>query len=233
MTASLQQQLTCHAPLTGVERGAQGFRLHFGPDRGPHDCDVVVLALQAADAVAPLRALDTALAGVLAQFEYAPVAVVGLGFEQAELQRSLDGFGFLVPGEEQRHILGSLWTSSIFAHRAPAGSVLLRTLIGGARNPELALLPESELIELTRRELREILGISAQPVFVQVFQWPRAICQYTVGHRERLQRIDQLLSGLPGLFLTGNSYRGVALNDCTRNAVRVADEVAAYLAAPA
>ena len=192
-----------------------------------------LLGFRALDAVAPLQSLDAELAGVLEQFEYAPVAVVGLGFEQAALQTRLDGFGFLVPGEERRRILGSLWTSSIFAHRAPDGCVLLRTLIGGARKPELALLPEAQLVELARAELRQILGISAQPVFVQVFQWPRAICQYTVGHRERLERVEARLSALPGLFLTGNSYRGVALNDCTQNAVQVADAVTGYLAPPA
>ena len=233
LAQTLADRVTCGAPLIGVERHAQGYRLSLGADRQIYDCDAAVLALQAADAVTPLQSLDAELAGVLEQFEYAPVAVVGLGFEQAALQTRLDGFGFLVPGEERRRILGSLWTSSIFAHRAPDGCVLLRTLIGGARKPELALLPETQLVELARAELRQILGISAQPVFVQVFQWPRAICQYTVGHRERLERVEARLSALPGLFLTGNSYRGVALNDCTQNAVQVADAVTGYLAPPA
>jgi len=229
---ALAGKITCAIPLTAVERNGQGYRLHLGAGREVYDCDVAVLAVQAADAVAPLQSLDADLAGVLGQFEYAPVAVVGLGFEQAALHTGLDGFGFLVPGEERRRILGSLWTSSIFAHRAPDGCVLLRTLVGGARNPQLALLPEAQLVELARAELRQILAITATPVFVQVFQWPRAICQYTVGHRERLQQLDARLSALPGLFLTGNSYRGVALNDCTQNAVQVANAVTAYLAAP-
>lgn len=232
LAQALEGKINCAAPLNSVERNAGGYRLHLGGGHEAYDCDAAVLALQAADAVAPLQSLDSALAGVLGQFEYAPVAVVGLGFEQATLETDLNGFGFLVPGEEQRRILGSLWTSSIFTHRAPDGCVLLRTLIGGARNPSLALLPEAQLVELARAELRDILGISANPVFVQVFQWPRAICQYTVGHRERLQQVDARLSALPGLFITGNSYRGVSLNDCTQNAVQVADALSNYLAAP-
>jgi oxygen-dependent protoporphyrinogen oxidase len=230
LARTLADSVTCDAPLTSVERTAQGYRLYLGADRQAYDCDALVLALQAADAVTPLQSLDAGLAGVLEQFEYAPVTVVGLGFEQAALQTRLDGFGFLVPGEERRRILGSLWTSSIYAQRAPDGCVLLRTLIGGARNPELALLPEAQLVELARTELRQILGIAAEPVFVQVFQWPRAICQYTVGHRERLQQVEARLSDLPGLFVTGNSYRGVALNDCTRNAVQIAEALTRYLA---
>ena len=231
LAQALDGKLSCGAALRAVERRGQGYRLYFDGAADSYDCDLAVLALQAADAVAPLQALDAGLSALLAQFEYAPVAVVGLGFEQAALQTRLDGFGFLVPGEERRRILGSLWTSSIFAHRAPEGCVLLRTLIGGARNPQLALLPEADLVELARAELRAILGIAAEPVFVQVFHWPRAICQYTVGHRQRLAQIDTRLVDLPGLMLTGNAYRGVALNDCTRNATQVAEAVMAYLGA--
>jgi oxygen-dependent protoporphyrinogen oxidase len=109
--------------------------------------------------------------------------------------------------------------------------VLLRTLIGGARRPELAELPETDLVALARRELADILDIRAAPVFEQVFRWPKAICQYTVGHAQRLQQLDDRLTQLPGLFLTGNAYRGVALNDCTLNAVRIAEQVDSYLGA--
>ncbi|MCO6413380.1 MAG: protoporphyrinogen oxidase [Thiogranum sp.] len=225
----LGEQLVCAAPLHSLQRTGHGYRLQFQGAASDYDCDVAVLALQACDASAPLRALDEGLAGLLQQFEYAPVAVVGLGYEQAAFGRSLDGFGFLVPGEEQRKILGSLWTSSIFAQRAPEGHVLLRTLVGGARNPQLATLSEADLVALVRAELAAILGVAATPVFAQVFTWPQAICQYTVGHRERLSQMDRHLSALPGLFITGNAFRGVALNDCTRNAALVAEGVAEYL----
>jgi oxygen-dependent protoporphyrinogen oxidase len=229
LAATLKEQLVCNAPLRELGRTRDGYRLSFDAGRAAYDCDIAVVASQACDAWQPLQALDPQLSAVLQQFEYAPVAVVGLGFEQDRLPRKLDGFGFLVPGEEPRKILGSLWTSCIFAHRAPPGSVLLRTLIGGARAPALAALPEEQLVQLARAELSIVLGIQAPPVFVQVFKWPQAICQYTPGHRERLTTIEQRLAVLPGLFLAGNAYRGVALNDCTHNATVIADQVADYL----
>ena len=229
LAGTLGRQVVCSAALADLQRTPHGYRLQFDGDTEDYDCDVAVLALQAADASGPLRSVDPAIADVLARFEYAPVAVVGLGFDEATLGCRLDGFGFLVPGEERRKILGSLWTSTIFEHRAPEGSVLLRTLIGGARSPELALLPEPQLVDLARAELAAILGISAEPAFVQVFKWPQAICQYTVGHGERLTEVDGRVAGLPGLVLSGNSYRGVSLNDCARNAVLVGEAVAAYV----
>ena len=38
--------------------------------------------------------------------------------------------------------------------------------------------------------------------------------QYVVGHLERLERLDRLLRGVPGLLLAGASYRGVGIPDC-------------------
>jgi oxygen-dependent protoporphyrinogen oxidase len=228
LAGRLGERIVCGAPLVEVTSIPRGYRLTVGTGQ-VYDCDALVMATQAADACKPLRPLDAELARLLEQFEYAPVAVVGLGFPRAAVAHSLDGFGFLVPGQEGRRLLGSLWTSSIFTQRAPAGSVLLRTLIGGARAPALVSLSEDALVQLAREELLAILGISAEPSFVQVFKWPKAICQYNVGHSDRLDAIDARVARLPGLFLTGNSYRGVALNDCTRNAVIVADAVVSFL----
>ena len=225
---SFQGRIFCNTLLREIHATSSGYRLLFeGSD--PLDCDCVIVAVQAADAARPSRFLDESLANVLERFEYAPVTVVGLGFDRSAIRHPIDGFGFLVPTEERRKILGSLWSSSIFPFRAPNGRVLLRTMIGGMRSPELALLSEHEAIALVKNELREIIGITAEPIFTQVFKWAKAICQYTVGHNARLQEIDGRLASLPGVFITGNSYKGVSLNDCTLNAARIGEEVARYI----
>jgi len=48
--------------------------------------------------------------------------------------------------------------------------------------------------------------------------------QYTVGHGKRLEALAAGLSAHPGLILTGNSYRGIGLNDCVAAAQRASDE---------
>jgi oxygen-dependent protoporphyrinogen oxidase len=189
-----------------------------------------VVAAPACDVASTLASIDEGLTTVLNRFEFAPATVVGLGFDKSTIEHDINGFGFLIPKKEHRRILGSLWTSSIFPGRAPKGSVLLRTIVGGARSPELAILPEEDIIAMVRDELKAIMGITAEPTFVQAFKWERAICQYTVGHKLRLREIDERLARAPGLFLTGNSYRGVALNDCTLNATHVAEKVARFFA---
>jgi oxygen-dependent protoporphyrinogen oxidase len=141
----------------------------------------------------------------------------------------LDGFGFLIPGGEKRKILGALWDSSVFPNRAPEGKALLRVMVGGVRAPALAALPEAELLAIAREELREIMGIAAEPVLATTFFHDRGIPQYLVGHGKRLERIDARLAGFPGLHLNGNAYRGIALNDCVRESLSTAGRIARTL----
>jgi len=130
----------------------------------------------------------------------------------------LDGFGFLVPSKEQRAVLGTIVDSNVFPGRAPGGSILLRSMVGGARSPELALLPDEQLISRVGSDLRDILGLTAEPDFIRIFRHERAIPQYIIGHAARLEAIEERLQMHPGLILTGNAFKGVSLNDCVVNA---------------
>jgi oxygen-dependent protoporphyrinogen oxidase len=186
--------------------------------------DQVVLAVPAYVATRILGALDESLGRMLGEIPYAPAAVVALGFQKEQISHPLDGFGFLVPGRESRPILGSLWTSSIFpGHRAPEGCALLRTIVGGARNPRQATLESDDLIRSVLGELAPLLGIEGQPVFSRIERYISAIPQYDIGHLARLADIDKALAKHPGLRLTGNAFRGVGINDCTRESFSLAE----------
>jgi oxygen-dependent protoporphyrinogen oxidase len=176
--------------------------------------DAVVVSTPAYVAGAQLSPLDPGLADALAGIPYAPISVVALGYDQATLGNPLDGFGFLIPRGERRQILGALWDSSVFPHRAPQGKSLIRAMVGGVRAPELASTPAGELVAIVRKELRDIMGISAEPVLGRVFFHEKGIPQYFVGHGKLLDRIGSALAAFPGLYLNSNAYRGVSLNDC-------------------
>ena len=94
--------------------------------------------------------------------------------------------------------------------------------VGGARAPHLAELPDEQLLDRVRSDLRDIMGLSAEPEFVKIYRHEKAIPQYLVGHADRLASIDRQLENFPGLVLTGNAYRGVSLNDCVLNACKIA-----------
>jgi oxygen-dependent protoporphyrinogen oxidase len=96
-------------------------------------------------------------------------------------------------------------------------------MVGGARTPQFAELPDEQLIDSTRSDLKDITGLDADPEFTRIFRHDRAIPQYNVGHAARLTAIEQILQQHPGLVLTGNAFRGVSLNDCVVNAWKTAE----------
>jgi oxygen-dependent protoporphyrinogen oxidase len=157
------------------------------------------------------------------------MTVVCFGYERNRIARDLDGFGYLIPKEEGLSTLGTLWDSSIFENRAPSGKVLLRSMMGGACFPQYVTLSDAEVEKRVRDDLERAMGITAPPDFIRIFRHHQAIPQYTVGHGKRLAALDERLQGHPGLLLTGNSFRGIGLNDCVAAAHRAADEGIAHL----
>ena len=147
------------------------------------------------------------------------------------VEHDLEGFGLLIPGRERRRILGVLWTSSIFPGRAPEGHVLLRVMAGGAGNPAIMELGDEALVTTALEELGPLLGIRGRPALARVIRHQRAIAQYEPGHLARLARVERELDGLPGLVLTGSSYRGISVNSCVKEAEGVAELVVERLAA--
>ena len=191
------------------------------------DADQVIVAPPAFAAADMLAGVNKGIAAVLRQIPYASMTVICFGYGREQIRRSLDGFGYLIPKKEGRNTLGTLWDSSMFENRAPEGKVLLRSMMGGACFPEYVKLSDDEVVAKVRQDLTLTMGIAAAPEFVRIFRHPQAIPQYTVGHGSRLQALDDLLKAHPGLILTGNSYRGIGLNDCVAAAERAADEALA------
>jgi oxygen-dependent protoporphyrinogen oxidase len=225
LAAMLGDRIRLNSPVTGLERSGERYQIQLA--HGIEEADRVILASPAHAQADILQGLVPGLSGQLREIHYPPLSVVCLGYRERDLGDYLDGFGFLVPAREQRGILGTIVDSNVFPNRAPAGSVLLRTMVGGTRAPGKALLPEAGITDLVRAELRGILAVDAEPEFAKVYRHEKAIPQYHVGHAARLRAIGEALRGHPGLFLAGNAFRGVSLNDCVENAWKVAEQVLA------
>jgi oxygen-dependent protoporphyrinogen oxidase len=225
LTAALRDSLLeapeTGAPVGSVERRGSAWRVSR-EDGTALSAEKVVIAAPAYRAAPMLRASDSALAAELDAIPHNAVAVVALGWHEEDVPRPLDGYGFLVPFKEGRSILGSLWESTVFPGRAPAGCVLTRTMVGGTRRPELVAQSEEALVRAVRAELADILGVRAEPLMARVVRHQRAIPQYHRGHRDRLERIASRLAVHPGLYLAGNAYRGVSISDCVVQARRIA-----------
>ncbi len=210
--------------VASVQRVAGGLFQVACSDGTCFDADQVIMASPAFAAAEMLTSLDNDIAAVLRQIPYASMTVVCFGYRREQISRSLDGFGYLIPKKEGRNTLGTLWDSSMFENRAAENNVLLRSMMGGACFPQYVNLSDDEVITRVRQDLQMTMGIDSAPEFVRIFRHPQAIPQYTVGHGARLQKLTELLKAHPGLILTGNSYRGIGLNDCVAAAERAADE---------
>lgn len=223
------------APLTGVcvrtvrRMANEGWRVQ-SEGRDGWDAEAVVLACPAPQQALMVADEDADLATAIDGIAYNRVAVVALGYRAADVPGTLDGFGYLSPQRQRRDVLGVQWCSSIFPERAPPGFVLLRAMCGGWNRPEILDWDDERLLSAVRGELRQTMGIRAAPAFHRLIRWRRAIPQYHLGHRQRVAWIDERLARHPGLFVGGNAYRGIALNDCIERAGLLAERVDRYLA---
>jgi oxygen-dependent protoporphyrinogen oxidase len=232
---TLRERLT-RPPLLGaaarrVRRGGEPRPQWVVAGEGHEEwqADAVVLTCPAYQQADLLADLDPALAEQVGAIPYNRVAVLGLGYRREDVPGDLDGFGFIAPQGERRDLLGVQWCSSLFPGRAPPGMVLLRALCGGWHRPEVVAWQDDRLLQAVRDELRLAMGITAAPRLHHIVRWERAIPQYHLGHLERVAWIEGRLAHHPGLFLGGNAYYGVALNDCTAQGVVLAERVRRYV----
>jgi len=188
--------------------------------------DAVCLAVPAYIAASLLTG---ELADKLLQIKYASTATINFGYRRAAIAHPLNGFGFVVPFIEKRSLIACTFSSVKFSRRAPAGHVLLRAFAGGALQPEIFALDEPELAARVAADLRELLGINEAPLFVEVAKWERSMPQYEVGHLDRVNEIEKLVSEVPGLTLAGNSYRGAGIPDCIRSGELAAESISKIL----
>lgn len=163
----------------------------------------------------------------LADVAYPPLSVLALGFRRTDVEHPLDGFGVLVPEREGLDVLGALFSSTLFPGRAPAGHVLLTCFIGGMRHPDLADRPTDDLVALALDDLRSLLGVQGEPVFVHRKLWQHAIPQYHVGYGRVIETMEALEARHPGLGIAGNVRRGISVGDALEAGLDAANRVLA------
>ena len=218
--------------VVSMQRGAGGrFRVlvRCGAAAWWIMADSVVIALPAYAAANVLDELDRRAAETLAQIGHPPLAVVFLGYRANAIAHPLDGLGVLMPAIEKRNVLGILFSSTLYPGRAPAEHVALTAFVGGARQPQLAMLHPDELIALVHSEVRQVLGAAAAPVLARTRRWRYGLPQPGLDHERRIATIAALEGEHPGLFLTGNYFSGVSTTACIAQARQSAARVECYL----
>jgi len=193
------------------------------------EAGAVVLATPAYVTSTLMRERDGELARLAGEIPYASAATVALAFKRHHVRHNLAGSGFVVPRVEHTGILAASWLSSKWPNRAPEDRVLLRTFIGGARDPHALDRSDAELVQTSLAALRPLIGIEGDPLFTRIYRWERSNAQYEVGHLERMAAIDRALAQHPGVFVTGSGFRGVGIPDCVADGRKTGAQVATFL----
>ena len=194
-----------------------GKRFRIDIARGNHEetrhFDAVISTLPLPDLVKTNLEVDFDLAP-LSEVTYAPIHIVAMGFNYEDIGHSLDGSGILFPGDAaSKRILGTIFTSTLFPSHAPAGKILLTTLLGGTPNTDLMKLPFEILEELVLSDLSELLGVYGDPIHVQHIQWHQGLPQYNLGYGVVKALLNNLEAIHPGLYFAGNYREGVSVVD--------------------
>lgn len=227
LAARLGDRLVLEARVTRLERTAQGF--HLRGEGVDLVADSVLLSLPARATARLLAEHSPTAVPALESMTTAPIAVHMSSYsDRAAFGHPLDGFGFLVPGVERLGILGTLFCHAIFPEQAPPGHLFLRTMVGGARDPEAARLDDAALDEVVRVALDGVLGGRPEPDRRWIVRWPEGIAQYRLGHLDRVVSVETAVREV-GLEVAGSPYRGVSVNDCIRQARDAAHRIGARL----
>ena len=215
--------LRVSSPVTFLLRQAGAWTVSAGYQTDQFDA--VIIAAPAHSAASLLEAADENLSRDLGGIDYSSSVTVTLGYDEA-VRRSLPpGFGFLVPRSAGRRMLAATFVHNKFPHRAPDNRALVRCFLGGARDEKILASSNEEILQIVRNELRDIVALNAEPLFARVYKWRSAMAQYSVGHLERLGRIQALCQKLPGLALAGNGFNGIGVPDCVRSGAEAAGKI--------
>ena len=207
------------ARAVGIEPAPAGYRVQLEAG-APVEAERVVVTTPAGLAAALGAPLAPTASAALAAVPFAPLVVTALGFRAPaatsgppDLGMDLGAYGFVVARGEGPTLLGCQYESSIFDHRAPPGSVLLRALQGGTFEPALVDETDDTISSRAVADLRRVAGLRVDPDFVAVWRHSAAIPQYDLGHAARVRALDDDLRRWPGLHVIGQATSGVGVND--------------------
>jgi len=178
----------------------------------------IISAVPAYTLGALITELDMETSKTLQQIKYPPLLTVCPVFDSAEVQTPEDGFGFLVPSNQQMLLLGAIWKSAIFPALSADSKSMFNLMIGGARNPGIKEAETGQLTDQALEEFKQLMDIQAEPVSVKTHLWERSIPQFHVGYQQTLHELEKFEKRFPGFHIGGNFRWGVSVPDCVHGA---------------
>jgi oxygen-dependent protoporphyrinogen oxidase len=218
-------RLNC--PVKSMRPQEKGWLVSAGHES--YDFDAIIVATPAHIAATLLQDAGSDLSAELRAIPHSSSVTVSLAYDQNVRAKLPPGSGFLVPRHEGKRLMAATFVHNKFSHRAPESRALIRGFLGGSRDQQILTSSDEEIVRIVREELKQILSLAAEPVFTRVYKWKAAMAQYTVGHLDRVQRIQHFSRALPALAMAGNGYRGIGVPDCVRSGMEAATTLAGQL----
>ena len=235
VAAALKQrgvEVLTGSTVRDLRRTPVGWRLTLGPTIAAQvvDADGVVLATPAAPTSRLLAAAAPGAATLLAQIEYASVAIVTLLVPRSAAG-PLVGSGFLVPAVEGRFVKAATFSSSKWAwlDDSDPDRVALRTSVGRHRDEADLQRDDADVVARAVADLGGLVGGPLPVLASRVTRWGGALPQYAVGHLARVASVRAALAGSPGLVVAGAAYDGVGIPACIASGTAAALAVGTHL----
>jgi protoporphyrinogen oxidase len=207
LTRVLGRVINLRMGVTGMQPRGDSFRLSATGGMSL-DCDALVLALPAHVAGRLFSALVPEVRAVLEAVRYYPGTSVSLAYRRDQIRTPLTASGFVVAPSAESALRAGTFSSVKFAGRAPEGFVLLRAF----------LAPVSENAPaVAHREMANVLGITGEPLWHRLFEWPRGLPRYGAGHAAALAEARERLARIGPVFLAGAGYDGAGVSACVRS----------------
>jgi oxygen-dependent protoporphyrinogen oxidase len=233
LTTALAARLTNYHPGQAVvsigiaqagQLGSSAYQLTFSTHSSQLTYSHLALAVPAYAAAELLRPLHPAAAEALAAVRYPPMTLVYSAYDRTQVTHPLVGFGALNPRVEGTYSAGSIWTSSLFPDRVPAGQVLFTSFVGGAQFAAQAQQPEAAQLAAVHEELGRLYGIEGAPRWQGRYFWPRSIPQFDQHLAAARAAVAPLAA--QGIVAVANWQAGVSVPDCVKYARKMSGELA-------
>lgn len=225
-----QAKILKEKTVTSVTKLSNGKYKLTLKDMEPIEADAVIITAPSHEAALIVKDLDKVMAENLKGIPQATSATVNLAFKSSDIHKSMEAFGFIVPISEKRKIKAGTYSSTKWNFRTPDDQhVLIRAFVGGARNQELVYQDDESMLKMVLDELKDIIGLSAEPVMHKIYRWEKGMPQYTIGHLERVKNIEERAAANPGVFVVGGSYKGVGVPDCINVGTQAAEQAMAIV----
>lgn len=180
------------------------------------ECSHIISALPAHKLASLFHVKHSTLTQLLTSIPMVSIATVNLSYDDPNVMGPYKGFGVLASPIDKLSLLGIIFNNYIYGRK---DRVDLTVMMGGygfknffMKNSEC--LSEENLTNVAVEHVKRVLNIQSTPNTYSTHVLRDCIPQYTVGHYERVKKIQEYITGnrLP-LTLVGSSFAGISVND--------------------